>query len=93
VFFPKDEYSYLENLHEYEANPIPTHMAVNQPSLGISKNSRDSWGEMLPLSIPLMKSKVHHLQWKKFSSKELRTQFVPTVTYHLLGERDKETTY
>jgi len=67
VFFPKDEYSYLENLHEYEANPIPTHMTVNQPSLGISKNSHDSWGEMLPLSIPLMKSKVHHLQWKKFS--------------------------
>jgi hypothetical protein len=23
VFFPKDEYSYSENLHEYEANPIP----------------------------------------------------------------------
>jgi len=24
VFFPKDEYSYSENLHEYEANPNPT---------------------------------------------------------------------
>jgi hypothetical protein len=57
--------------------------------------STEDYGE--PTSNQTIDNDVHDTEntnsAKDMESKELRTKFVPTVTYHSLGERDKETTY